>query len=308
MNNIEQVDAIRAQMTAEGAAKPDIIRQLALACIGWPYVFGAWGEECTPSGRKRRARSEHPTIVSACQVLSGKASDCTDCKWFPGGVRVRMFDWRGFTRWVLQQVGLDITGQGATSQYNTASNWVKRGKIDELPDCVCCLFRKKGSSMEHTGMHLGGGVVVDCSVNVRSVGMKGWTHYAIPVGLYSEEEIPVETVRPTLRRGSRGTAVVELQEILNMCGYDCGAVDGIFGTRTFNALVAFQTEAKLDPDGVCGPKTWSALATAEAQAPMAPPTPDQVKRYRVTCEGVTWQQYREIMKICPLAEAVEESD
>ena len=303
MNNLEQVDAIRDQMAAEGAPKPEIIRQLALACLDWPYVFGSWGEPCTPSGRKRRARSDHPTITTKCPALNGKT--CADCKW---GVGVRMFDCRGFTAWLIRAVGLDITGQGATSQYNTAANWVRKGPVEEMPDCVCAVFRKKGNSMEHTGMHIGGGVVVDCSLNVRSVGMSGWTHYAIPAGLYSEEEIPMETVRPTLRRGSRGTAVVELQEILTMVGYDCGAVDGAFGTKTYNALVLFQTDAQLTTDGVCGPKTWAALDIAEAQAPVAPPTEDQIKTYRVTCEGVTWQQYREIMKICPLAEAVEESD
>jgi hypothetical protein len=170
-----------------------------------------------------------------------------------------MYDCRGFTAWLIRQVGLDISGQGATSQYNTAANWAKRGTVDEMPDCVCCVFRQKDGRMEHTGMHLGGGVVVDCSVNVRSVAMSGWTHYAIPVGLYGEGEIPVDIIRPTLRRGSRGPAVVELQEILSMVGFDCGTVDGVFGTKTYNALVLFQTEWKLDPDGICGPKTWAAL-------------------------------------------------
>lgn len=30
--------------------------------------------------------------------------------------------------------------------------------------------------------------------------------------------------------------------------------------------------------------------------------------YRVTIEGVTWEQYRKILEICPLAEAQKESD
>lgn len=302
MNSLEQVEALRQQMLAEGAAKPDIIRQLALACLDWPYVFGAWGEECTPANRRRRARDDHPTVVSKCPALSrGAACNASNCQW---GIGVRMYDCRGFTAWLLRQVGLDLAGQGATSQYNTAANWAERGKISAMPDCVCCVFRQKNGKMEHTGMHVGGGVVIDCSTGVSSVGMSGWTHYGIPVGLYGEGEIPVDRMKPILRRGDRGPDVIEMQEILSMCGYNCGAVDGIFGTKTFNALVAFQTEARLDPDGVCGPKTWAALAIAEAQAPMAPPSAEPT--YRVTIEGVTYEQYRRIMEICPLAEAVKE--
>ena len=36
----------------------------------------------------------------------------------------RMFDCRGFTYWVLQQIGITISGVGATTQYNTAKDWV----------------------------------------------------------------------------------------------------------------------------------------------------------------------------------------
>lgn len=302
MNTIEQVEAIRQQMLAEGAGKPEIIRQVALACIGWPYVFGAWGEECKPANRRRRVRSDHPTIASKCPAISrGAACNASNCAW---GIGVRMFDCRGFTAWLLRQVGLDLTGQGATSQWKASANWAKKGEIKSMPDCVCCLFRAKGSTMEHTGTHIGGGVVVDCSVNVRTGGMTGWTHWAVPVGLYEEGEMPVETIKPTLRKGSRGDLVRELQEALNALGFDCGAADGIFGTKTFNAVVAFQTEAKLDADGVVGPKTWREL-DAQRKTPEAPA---EDVTYRVTIEGVTWAQYKEILKICPLAECYKESD
>lgn len=298
----EQVESIRQRLMAEGQPRPEIVRQIALACTGWPYVFGAWGEMCTPAGRKRRARTDHPTIVSKCPAINGGSCSESSCKW---GIGVRMFDCRGFTRWCLQQAGLDIAGQGATSQYNTAANWVRKGKISEMPDCVCCLFRQKGSTMEHTGLHLGGGLVCDCSVNVRTGGLTGWTHYAIPVGLYEEGAIPVDIIRPTLRRGARGDLVLELQATLTELGYECGNLDGIFGTKTYNAVVAFQTDAQLDPDGVCGPKTWKALAAAEAQKP---PAETAEPTYRVTCEGVTWEQYAKIREICPLAEAVKEKE
>lgn len=306
MRTIDEVAALAEQLKAEACPSPEILRQLALACLEWPYVFGAWGEQCTPANRKKRARDAHPTIVSKCQVLSGKASDCRMCKW---GAGVRMFDCRGFTHWLCEQVGIPISGQGATSQYNTVSNWIRRGPIGEMPDCVCCVFKQvNGKTMEHTGLHIGGGAIVHCSSGVQtgSTSDRGWTHYAIPAGLYSEEEIPVTPVKPVLRRGSTGPYVIELQEILTQCGYSCGSVDGVFGTKTFNAVVAFQTEMKLDPDGVVGRKTWQALETAEAQAPVAPPSPDQVQTYRVVIEGVSWEQYRRIMEICPLAECYKE--
>lgn len=299
MMTIDQVDELIRQMEAEGAPLPDRIRRIAAACLGWPYVFGAWGEQCTPAGRKRRARSDHPTIVSKCPALNGKG--CADCKW---GAGVRMYDCRGFTAWLLRSVKLQLTGEGATSQWKQ-SNWAQKGPIAEMPDCVCCVFKAKGEKMEHTGMHLGGGEIIHCSVNVQTgkTSDRGWTHYAVPRNLYSEGEIPVTIIRPTIRKGAKGDLVRELQEILSLLGYDPGPQDGIFGTKTLNALVLFQTEAKLDPDGVCGPKTWRALYEAECRMPPAPADP---VTYRVTCEGVTWEQYKRILEVCPLAEAEKE--
>ena len=292
MNTLTQVDELIAQMKAEGQSAPEIVRQTALACLEWPYVFGAWGEECTPANRRRLARAEYPTIVSKCQVLSGRAAGCHGCKWGEG---VRMYDCRGFTAWLLRQVGIDLYGDGATTQYNTARNWAKRGLIREMPDCVCCVFRAKGKRKEHTGMHLGGGVVIDCSTGVSSVGMRGWTHYGVPVGLYSEGEIPVETVKPVLRKGDRGDNVRELQERLNELGYDCGTADGKFGDNTRRAVIAFQGAHGLKADGIVGSQTWAALDAGTG-----------VERYRVICDGVTYEQYKRILEICPLAEAEKE--
>ena len=62
---------------------------------------------------------------------------------------------------------------------------------------------------------------------------------------------------PTLRMGSRGTAVRALQIRLTALGYWLGAVDGQYGDLTRQAVVTLQKVAGLERDGVCGPATWS---------------------------------------------------
>ena len=63
---------------------------------------------------------------------------------------------------------------------------------------------------------------------------------------------------PLLRNGSQGNFVYLLQFILNQYGYNL-SVDGIFGTRTLNAVRAFQQANGLTVDGIVGNNTWNAL-------------------------------------------------
>lgn len=290
MRTADDIQRLVEQYKAEGMPSAEIIQRIAPECVGWPYVFGAWGELCTPANRKKRVREDHPTIKSSCPALNG--GSCSQCKW---GIGVRMFDCRGFTRWLLQQVGLDLEGGGATSQWNNAANWAQRGEISQMPeDLVCCVFRRRKSdgAMEHTGMHIGGTREVECAHNVEEgTTTKGWTHYGIPAGLYSE--LPKQKNHRTLRKGAQGDDVREMQELLQKWGINVGNIDGIFGKQTEAAVKGFQKAQGLTVDGVCGPATWAAL-----EQPVA--------TYTVTVEGATWAQYKKILEICPLATATKE--
>ncbi len=239
--------------------------EAALSQIGSPYVFGAWGGQCTPPLREKYSgyNPKHAAAIAKhCQVLNGGSSSCDGCKW-QGRLA---FDCRGFTHWILEQVGIDIAGGGATSQYNTVSNWAQRGTIDQMPDLPCCVFKRgdDGKTMMHTGYHIGGGRISHCSVGVQegSINEPGWTHYAVPAGLYTVDELAsarrVERVE-TLRRGSTGDKVREVQEALKALGYDVGASDGVYGTKTIAAVRAFQANTGLTVDGVCGAATWETL-------------------------------------------------
>lgn len=64
----------------------------------------------------------------------------------------------------------------------------------------------------------------------------------------------------TLRRGSCGAEVEQLQKKLNL------AVDGIFGAITEEAVMDFQKSMGLTSDGVVGAKTRAALGVASAQS------------------------------------------
>jgi len=63
----------------------------------------------------------------------------------------------------------------------------------------------------------------------------------------------------TLRIGTRGTDVKEVQSLLQRLGYYTGPIDGIFGSGTANAVRAFQRDYGLTADGIVGPMTFGVM-------------------------------------------------
>ena len=296
MNSADNVLRIIEQLKKHGGDLSAAIWETALACEGWPYVFGAEGEECTPERRKRRARSDHPTIVTKCQALNNGAG-CDGCKWLPGGERVLMFDCQGYTEWCLGQFGINIKAAGATSQWNNKKFWRAQGTIDSVPDDILvCLFQADGNKKCHTGFGYRG-ETLECQVGVQHFPKrnKKWTHWAIPVGL--DGDIP--DYRPTLRKGAKGEYVKQLQEQLMSLGYELPkyGADGDYGAETIAAVKAFQTDNGLTADGICGPKTWNELK--------APEPPKPVKLYTATIPNLTEEEVAALKTIYPAAAVTE---
>jgi putative peptidoglycan binding protein len=78
---------------------------------------------------------------------------------------------------------------------------------------------------------------------------------------------PAITVSPktTLRRGDDGLAVRTLQRALRRLGFAVG-VDGVFGPKTEEAVIAFQRAHALSADGVLGAQSARALNSALEKA------------------------------------------
>ncbi len=70
----------------------------------------------------------------------------------------------------------------------------------------------------------------------------------------------------TLRSGSRGQAVKDLQKRLKTLGYYSGSIDGVYGTGTIKAVRAFQERNRLTVDGVAGPSTLKQLYSSSAKS------------------------------------------
>lgn len=68
----------------------------------------------------------------------------------------------------------------------------------------------------------------------------------------------------TLKQGSSGTTVKKMQEKLKRWGYYSGSVDGIFGSKTKEAVKYFQKKNNLSVDGIAGPKTLAAMGISSS--------------------------------------------
>ncbi len=69
----------------------------------------------------------------------------------------------------------------------------------------------------------------------------------------------ITTVFALSKIGSRSEEVRQIQTALRDRGYFTSNIDGIFGTLTKNAVIAFQKDNGLTPDGIAGKNTLKAL-------------------------------------------------
>ena len=52
MNTYAKVQSLITAWKSQSLSRTDLIRAIAEACLGWPYVWGAAGQKCTPSRRE----------------------------------------------------------------------------------------------------------------------------------------------------------------------------------------------------------------------------------------------------------------
>lgn len=241
MNSAAYVDKLIAQLKAEQVPLSEAVFRTGVACVGWPYTFGAEGRTATKNG-----------------------------------VTVRTFDCQGFTEWCLLQFGINIKAAGCTSQWDNESLWEAKGAIaDGMPEnvLVCLFYRKEENpkKMAHTGFGFEG-QTVECSSGVQFSKTRSakWQYWAVPKGIGGEIPVP-EPKKPTLRKGDSGPYVTLAQTQLIQRGYDLGSygADGKFGNATEKAVKQFQQDWGLSVDGIIGPKTWEMLDS----------TPTAVKYY-----------------------------
>ena len=314
MLTAKDAEALVQRLTSEKASKAGIVRELMEASLGLPYVYASNGQLCTPEWRRSRIphcpQQKYVDMINDnCPVLSKNALSCTGCPW--NGCPC--FDCEGFLSWLFEQIGVPFYGGGATTQWQTSSNWVAQGEIKTLPrDLVCCVYKWRTDRMSHAGMSTGdgNGGVIHCSTFVKSgnayTDNPKWTHWGIPRGLYTTDELRKAGINvqddcniPTLRRGSQGDEVADLQMLLNSkYGYEL-EVDGNFGSKTETAVKDFQRKHGLTADGVVGAKTWKALGVSGNTNPPADngnneikPSEPETQPQTITIPLKDWQEIK----------------
>ena len=139
----------------------------------------------------------------------------------------------------------------------------------------------------------------------RRLLVRGGMATAVAAGLGGLGALPAMAAsHPMLRRGSRGSAVRELQRKLLDAGYHHSGVDGIFGPSTRGAVVDLQRDNGLVVDGICGPRTWAVVdrlagdggGGGGAPEPEDPPTSGSHPMLRQGDRGSAVKRLQSIMR------------
>jgi peptidoglycan hydrolase-like protein with peptidoglycan-binding domain len=102
--------------------------------------------------------------------------------------------------------------------------------------------------------------------------------------------------RPTLKVGSQGERVSELQAALKLLGFYSGTVDGTYSEDTAKAVSRFKQAVGLSPDGVVDAATWQRLfpnqpttTTVSSQNPTTNSASNLIPKFPVPTQSATTQ-------------------
>ena len=232
----------------------------------WGYIWGTAGEKWTAEKQKELEKTTDANRAQGRQYGS---------KW----IGHRVADCSGLFSWAFRQLGGTIYHGSDTMyrKYCVNKGELSKGKRTDRGTLKpgTAVFVWNGSSYSHVGLYAGNGIVIEAmstlkGVTTTKVTAGKWTHWGEVTGVdyagdnaelrMQNAELNAEN-RLTIRRGSKGETVAEMQGILERLGYDLGScgVDGDFGRMTEKAVKAFQKDHGLKTDGICGPKTWKEL-------------------------------------------------
>lgn len=171
----------------------------------------------------------------------------------------------------------DITSSTAYDQFFVKGRSFF-SNVSRLVDQLFNSYLRRPGVVEPLAAKFCNGTTVTCEGlsqwGSQGLAQQGYNSTQILRSYYGDVEIvanaPVRDITSSypgtpLRRGSVGPNVVIIQVELNRISQNYPAipkvspVDGIFGARTEETLLAFQRIFDLDPDGVVGPATWYAL-------------------------------------------------
>ena len=270
----------------------------------WGYIWGTAGESWTAAKQKEL---EKTTDSDRAQ---GRAYGS---KW----IGHRVADCSGLFSWAFKQLGGYMYHGSDTMfrKYCSSKGELKKGK---RTDCGTlkpgtAVFVWNGKKYSHVGLFVGGETVIEAmgtinGVTTTKVTAGKWTYWGELVGvLYENAESAVSgnkdlvQVQPagkaTLRKGSKGDTVRELQTMLLKLGYDLGpcGIDGDFGKATEAAVRSFQSDHRLAVDGVVGKNTWAELEKSLNQIAGKP----SEETYSVTICGLDFSQAQALQRNYP---------
>ena len=285
----------------------------------WGYIWGTAGEKWTAAKQKEL---EKTTDGDRAQ---GRAYGS---KWIGHTVA----DCSGLFSWAFKQLG-GYMYHGSDTMYRKYCNYkgeLKKGKRTDGATLKpgTAVFVWNGKKYSHVGLFVGGETVIEAmgtqnGVTTSKVTAGKWTHWGELEGVdYSgagngnegtAPSVPcpsgtegLSPTLPTLRKGSKGTAVTTLQTLLDKLGYSLGpcGIDGDFGKATESAVRSFQSDHRLTVDGVAGPKTWAELEKTVGSLEIKP----SEDRYSVTISGLDLTQAQAIARNYPANSTIEKGE
>ena len=174
------------------------------------------------------------------------------------------FDCSGFVYNVLNDSGIKV-GRDTAQGYHTTFKKYEVAK-SPLQSGDLLFFGKSKNAITHIA------IAVSSTEMIESIGSKKNTKTNKGKGvsiskitrrkdLVAVSRETLKCAKPTLRRGSHGTDVSNLQKCLNKFGNYKLKIDGSFGENTYNALCNFQLRTQLKVDGIYGQHSYNKMRT-----------------------------------------------